>query len=315
MRLHRTTLLRTCGALLVAGGGLAAVAAPSQAATGTDPLAPVTQQLTGGLAALPTLPVPLPSAPSLPALPLPTGTSSTGSGSSTPATTSTGSGTRPAATSTSSGGGASSRSGSASTRSGSAAAGSTQPGASAAADTPAASLCVFASSGAAPAFEVSAKALGADLSSPLVQRFPQAFAPCPAGAVPAGDHVAAVDAAVQGLLGACVRVTRQVVPVQTTLVVLDHDVIRELTAAGLPLQQLVVPCPAGSASHAAGVHTGGTHGSSLSQADQVSALSALGRLAFTGSDVLPTLVTGLGLLTLGALFVRASRLVPARGRH
>jgi hypothetical protein len=148
-----------------------------------------------------------------------------------------------------------------------------------------------------------------------VERFPQAFAPCPAGAVPAGDHIAAADAAVQGLLGACVRVTRQVVPVQTTLVVLDHDVIRELTAAGLPLQQLVVPCPAGATSHAPGAHTSGTHGSSLSQADQVSALSALGRLAFTGSDVLPTLATGLGLLVLGALSLRASRLVPARGRH
>ena len=314
MRLHRTTLLRTCAALLVAGGGLAAVAAPSQAATGTDPLAPVTQPLTGAVAPLPTLPVPLPSAPSLPALPLPTGTSTTASGSSTPAAAETGAGSS-GNTASSGGGTTTTRSGTASNQSRSASA-STQPGASAAADTPAASLCVFASSGSTPAFEVSAKALGADLSSPLVERFPQAFAPCPAGAVPAGDHVAAVDATVNGLLGACVRVTRQVVPVQTTLVVLDHDVIRELTAAGLPLQQLVVPCPAGAASHAPGAHSGGSHGSSsLTQADQVSALSALGRLAFTGSDVLPTLATGLGLLVLGALLVRASRLVPVRGRH
>lgn len=313
MRLHRTTLLRTCAALLVAGGGLAAVAAPSQAAPATDPLGPVTQPLTGALAPLPTLPVPLPSAPSLPALPLPTGTSTTGSGSSTPPATGTGSGS--SGSTASPGGGTTTRSGTASNQSRPASA-STQPAASAAADTPAASLCVFASSGSTPAFEVSAKALGADLSSPLVERFPQAFAPCPAGAVPAGDHVAAVDATVNGLLGACVRVTRQVVPVQTTLVVLDHDVIRELTAAGLPLQQLVVPCPAGAASHAPGAHTGGSHGSSsLTQADQVSALSALGRLAFTGSDVLPTLATGLGLLVLGALLVRASRLVPVRGRH
>ena len=312
MRLHSPTLLRTCAALLVAGGGLAAVAAPSQAAGATDPLAPVTQQLTGALAPLPTLPVPLPSAPSLPALPLPTGTGSTGSGGSTAAT---GAGTRPSATTTSSAGGTAARSGTAPRRP-AAAPGSTQPAASAAADTPAASLCVFASSGPAPAFEVTARALGADLSSPLVERIPQAFAPCPSGAVPAGDHVAAVDATVRGLLGACVRVTRQVVPVQTTLVVLDHDVIRELTAAGLPLQQLVVPCPAGAAAHAPGAHGSGSHGSSsLTQADQVSALSALGRLAFTGSDVLPTLATGLGLLLLGALLVRASRLVPVRGRH
>lgn len=310
MRLHRTTLLRTCAALLVAGGGLAAVAAPSSAATSTDPLAPVTQPLTGALAPLPTLPVPLPSAP---ALPLPTGTSSTGSSSTGSGSTAGATGTRSSATTTSSGSRTTTRSGSASTRAGS---GSPQPAASVAADTPAASLCVFASSGSAPAFEVSAKALGNDLSSPLVERFPQAFAPCPAGAVPAGDHVAAVDAGVQGLLGACVRVTRQVVPVQTTLVVLDHDVIRELTAAGLPLQQLVVPCPAGSGSHTAGAHSSAPHGSSsLTQADQVSALSALGRLAFTGSDVLPTVLTGLGLFTLGALLVRASRVVPVRGRH
>lgn len=314
MRLHRTTLLRTCAALLVAGGGLAAVAAPSSAATSTDPLAPVTQPLTGALAPLPTLPVPLPSAPSLPALPLPNGTSSTGSSSSTGSgSTAAATGTPSSATTTSSGSRTTTRSGSASTRAGS---GSPQPAASVAADTPAASLCVFASSGSAPAFEVSAKALGNDLSSPLVERFPQAFAPCPAGAVPAGDHVAAVDAGVQGLLGACVRVTRQVVPVQTTLVVLDHDVIRELTAAGLPLQQLVVPCPAGSGSHTAGAHSSAPHGSSsLTQADQVSALSALGRLAFTGSDVLPTVLTGLGLFTLGALLVRASRVVPVRRRH
>ncbi|MFC8500925.1 hypothetical protein ACFUC1_01100 [Pedococcus sp. NPDC057267] len=313
MRLHRATFLRTCAALLVAGGGLAAVAAPSHAATRTDPLAPVTQPLTGVLTPLP---VPLPSATSLPALPLPTGTSTTGSGGSTPAATGTGTGSSGSATS-SGGGTSSARSGTAANKSRPArASGSTQPAASAAADTPAASLCIFASSGSAPAFEVTAKALGADLSSPLVERFPQAFAPCPAGAVPAGDHVAAVDATVRGLLGACVRVTRQVVPVQTTLVVLDQDVIRELTASGLPLQQLVVPCPGGSAAHAPVSQASGPHGtSSLTEADQVSALSALGRLAFTGGNVLPTLATGVGLILLGALLVRTRRLVPVQARR
>ncbi|GAB3450716.1 hypothetical protein GCM10027517_38720 [Phycicoccus ginsengisoli] len=162
-----------------------------------------------------------------------------------------------------------------------------------------------------------AKALGTDLSSPLVQRFPQVFAPCPAGAVPAGDHVVAVDAAVRGLVGACVRVTRQVAPLQTTLVVLDRDLIRELTAAGLPLHQLVVPCPGGSpSSHAtSSPHASSGGGSSLTQADQVAALSSLGRLAFTGSDVLPTVLSGLGMLVLGVLLVRARTLVPARRRH
>ena len=48
-----------------------------------------------------------------------------------------------------------------------------------------------------------------------------------------------VDAAVPGLVGACVRVTRKGVPVQTTVVVLDRDLIAQLQAAGVPLQQLV----------------------------------------------------------------------------
>jgi len=134
---------------------------------------------------------------------------------------------------------------------------------------------------------------------------------------PPASHVAAVDASVQGLVGACVRVTREVAPLETTLVVLDHDLVRQLTAAGLPPQQLVAPCPAGSSNspQAAVAVSSTTDGSSLSQADQVTALSALGRLAFTGAHLLPTVLAGLGLLTLGALLVRTAGLVPVRGRH
>lgn len=247
MRLHRTSLLRGCAALLVAGGTLAAVAGPSRAEGLTDPLAPVTQPLTSALS---TLPVPLPTVPlpTAPALPLTTGSGgSTGPSTSSTSTPPSRAAARSASTGTtapSAGGGSSARGGT-----------------------------------ARPA------------------------------------SVVAVDASVQGLLGACVRVTREVAPLQTTLVVLDRDLIRELTAAGLPLQQLVVPCPGDStSSHEASSSTAPTRGSSLSEADQVSALSSVGRLAFTGSDVVPTVLAGLGMLALGVLLVRARALVPVRRR-
>jgi hypothetical protein len=146
-----------------------------------------------------------------------------------------------------------------------------------------------------------------------VKQFPQALAPCPKGAVPAGDHVASVDAAVQGLLGACVRVTRQVVPVQTTLVVLDHDVIQELTAAGVPLEQLVVPCPSAGAPSQGQAGTPSTPGAGAPAAgDPRGAASGLpGRLAFTGGDVVPLALAGAGLFWLGLLLTRRARALSA----
>lgn len=183
--------------------------------------------------------------------------------------------------------------------------------------TPAGGVCLIPTGGASPAFEVGLDVVGQDLSSPLVQQFPQAFVPCPAGAVRAdADTVAAVDAAVQGLLGACVRVTRQVAPLQTTLVVLDHDLVRELTAAGLPLHQLVVPCPAGAGSSG----SGGTSGSASavpaaghSGSGGGGAASALpARLAFTGTNPGPVLFLAVALLCGGALLVRRAQLVAAR---
>ncbi|GAA4730335.1 hypothetical protein GCM10025782_31730 [Pedococcus ginsenosidimutans] len=181
------------------------------------------------------------------------------------------------------------------------------------ADTPAATACLIPSRGASPAVEVDLRAAGVDLSSPLVRQFPQALAPCPAGAVPAGDHVASLDAAVQGLLGACVRVTRQVVPLQTTLVVLDHDVIRELTAAGVPLQRLVVPCPRAATSHTPAGAPAGSGPSRPAAGDRPGAASALpGRLAFTGGDFVPLAAVGSGLLWLGLLLSRRARSLSAR---
>ena len=156
--------------------------------------------------------------------------------------------------------------------------------------------------------EVDLRAAGVDLSSPLVKQFPQALAPCPKGAVPAGDHLAAADASVQGLLGACVRVTRQVVPVQTTLVVLDHDVIKELTAAGVPLQQLVVPCPAGAGAPG----PAGSPSGHPAAGDRPGAASALpSRLAFTGGAVLPPVGVGAVLLWLGLWMTRRARALSA----
>jgi hypothetical protein len=186
-----------------------------------------------------------------------------------------------------------------------------------------ASLCLIPTGTSSPAFDLGLTALGQDLSSPLVQHFPQAFAPCPTGAVSSPGQVLAVDASLNGLVGACVRVTRQVVPVQTTLVVLNHNLIQELTAAGVPLQQLVVPCPAGagtgagasSASASAGQSGSGTLANSALAGDDLGNPAGQGRLAFTGIDLVPSLALAAALLWAGTLLLRASRRfsVVARG--
>lgn len=186
------------------------------------------------------------------------------------------------------------------------------------------SVCLIPTGGASPAFEVGLH-IGQDLLSPLVAQFPQAFAPCPKDAVRAdGDTLAAADATVRGLLGACVRVTRQVVPLQTTLVVLDHDLVRELTAAGVPLDQLVVPCPATTAVGGPGGtdESGGTGGSATTTAgDRVAgavsdgtASALITRLAFTGSEPGPVLFAAVALLCAGVLLVRKARLLTAAAR-
>jgi hypothetical protein len=176
-----------------------------------------------------------------------------------------------------------------------------------------ASLCLIPTGTSSPAFDLSLTALGQDLSSPLVQHFPQAFAPCPAGATSSPDQVAAVDASLNGLLGACVRVTRQVAPIQTTLVVLNHNLIQELTAAGVPLQQLVVPCPAGAgpdagaAAASAGQSGSGSLANSALAGDDLGNPAGHGRLAFTGIDLVPSLALAGALLWAGTLLLRASR--------
>ena len=165
--------------------------------------------------------------------------------------------------------------------------------------------CVIPTGGS-PAVEFDLSVLGNDVGSPLAQAIPQVFTPCPKGAVPA-DELAGADVDVQGLVGACVRVTREVAPLQTTLVVLDQDVIKALTDAGLPLQQLVVPCRAGTKVPSTSTPT---PGASPDGGDRPAASAVPGlpdRLAFTGADTVPLASLALGLLGLGAVLTGQAR--------
>ena len=81
---------------------------------------------------------------------------------------------------------------------------------------------------------------GHDVSTPLIEALPGLLAPCPSGSTPKTNGA---DAAVSELVGACVRVTAEP-PLRASLLVLDHELVAELTKAGLPLDRLVVPCPA-----------------------------------------------------------------------
>jgi len=300
-RRQHTSTLRLVAALGAAAALLGAGATTAQALALPEPVATtvggVTSTVTGATGAL--------------GLPVPGATTPAPSGSTTtPSHPAAGS----ASGSTASGGSRGAGSPRSSATSPSATSAQSRPaGNGVVADTPAATACLIPSRGSSPAVEVDLRAAGVDLSSPLVRQFPQALAPCPAGAVPAGDHVASLDAAVQGLLGACVRVTRQVVPLQTTLVVLDHDVIRELTAAGVPLQRLVVPCPRAATSHTPAGAPAGSGPSRPAAGDRPGVASALpGRLAFTGGDFVPLAAVGSGLLWLGLLLSRRARSLSAR---
>lgn len=84
---------------------------------------------------------------------------------------------------------------------------------------------------------------GQNVTAPLVQALPGLLAPCPRGSAPSSQGL---DASVSGLVGACVRVTSKP-PLHASLLVLDKELVDGLTRAGVPLQQVVVPCPAGTA--------------------------------------------------------------------
>jgi hypothetical protein len=138
-----------------------------------------------------------------------------------------------------------------------------------------------------------------------------------AAAAPAGDDdtVVAADASVGDLLGACVRLTRSGVPARTTIVVLDQNLIDQLTAVGLPLDRLLVPCPAGATNGATVGSSGGTTSAAATAAVPAQA-GTLGPLAFTGANPAATLLLAGGLLALGGAFLRkAYALVEVREVH
>jgi hypothetical protein len=128
---------------------------------------------------------------------------------------------------------------------------------------------------------------------------------------PAGDNLAAIDAAVATFLGVCARVPQGVVPVQADIVVLDRNLITELIDAGLPLQPLVVPCPKDAAAPPATPSGPTGPGAAASGSGQSGAAgSALpASLAFTGTDVAPMVLFAGGLLALGVAFQRKARML------
>lgn len=105
---------------------------------------------------------------------------------------------------------------------------------------PLATACAQVTGAGTAVANLDATVAGHDVGRPLVEALPGVLAPCPSGSVPT-DRGA--DAAVTGLVGACVRLTDQP-PLQGRLLVLDHELVSELTKAGVPLDKLVVPCPA-----------------------------------------------------------------------
>jgi hypothetical protein len=128
---------------------------------------------------------------------------------------------------------------------------------------------------------------------------------------PAGDNLAAIDAAVATFLGVCARVPQGVVPVQADIVVLDRNLITELIDAGVPLQPLVVPCPKDAAAPPATPSGPTGPGAAASGSGQSGAAgSALpASLAFTGTDVAPMVLFAGGLLALGVAFQRKARML------
>lgn len=133
-----------------------------------------------------------------------------------------------------------------------------------------------------------------------------------AGASPAEDDtIVTADAAVRDLLGACVQLTRSGVPVRTTVVVLDRNLIDQLSAVGLPLNRLLVPCPKdGAAVTTPEPSTSGAEPAGSHPARGTASVSVLpSSLAFTGTDIAPTVLLAVGLLALGLAFVRKARLL------
>lgn len=122
-----------------------------------------------------------------------------------------------------------------------------------------------------------------------------------------GDTVVGADLTVRDLLGACVRLTRAGVPARTTIVVLDRNLLDELRSVGLPVERLLVPCPAGASVGTSQGSTGGTTSAAATSANPTGSaarVGASGLLAFTGADLAPTVLLASGLIALGIAFLR-----------
>jgi hypothetical protein len=127
------------------------------------------------------------------------------------------------------------------------------------------------------------------------------------------DTVAGADVTVRDLLGACVRLTSSGVPARATVVVLDQNLLDQLKAVGLPVERLVVPCPAGApvgAGGANGANGGANSGTTSAAATGDPELAGNdGLLAFTGADLAPSLLLAGGLIALGIAFLRKARVL------
>jgi hypothetical protein len=132
------------------------------------------------------------------------------------------------------------------------------------------------------------------------------------------NRVAAVDVRVGAAVGACARITSGGVPFQTTIVVLDVDLVASLLASGVPLDDLLVPCPRGTAGAVAAASGGGSIAAAASvgaarpgatggSAGDAAGSSLADRLAFTGGGLMPLGVAGVLLLAIGAACSSHSR--------
>jgi hypothetical protein len=322
---HLLARLLAGAAALVAAGAVTLAPSTAHAAAATD------GSLLPSLPSLPALPVPtsVPQLPSLavppaPALPAPlsslagvpqslaTGLAGTGGGGplapSTPAATAstTAASTAPTATSSTT-----------------TSAAATSPRRSTAASGPGITIggglagaghgCLSAGSANGGGLVV----MGQDVLGQLTKALPQTadfVVPCTT------ENGLAVDA---DLVAAtlCLRLDPPAAsPLRATVELAGTDVLQQLEAAGLPLQQVLTPCGATPTTSASGTPTG-AGGTPTSEPTATSgpttptdvqagaAADTAARLPFTGAEVAPTVLLALGLVLLGIGLLRG------RGPH
>jgi hypothetical protein len=106
----------------------------------------------------------------------------------------------------------------------------------------------------------------------------------------------------------CLRLDpSQPAPLKATVELAGTDVLSQLEAAGLPLQQVLTPCSAAAAVTTTSPPTTATSSPTSTSAPDVEAARATptaDRLPFTGADVLPLVLFGSALLLLGLGLLR-----------